>query len=93
MVTFQIESPFTPEMESLIPDQRECFRKLFEKGKLLSYTVGANRKTMWAILLVEAESELVNILDKFPMSYFLTYQYQEVYVHETISMVPSMSLN
>ena len=93
MVVFDIETPFTSEMEALIPEQRMFFGDLFEAGKLLSYTVSTDRQKMWTILAVEAESELILLIDQFPMLYFLSYQYQEVFIHETLSMVPSMSLN
>ncbi len=93
MVEFEVPQPLTPEIIALIPDQRETIDSLFMAGKMLSYSFAMDRSKLWAIVLAENESELLQIIDKLPMTYMMDYDYSELMFHNTVHMVPSMSLN
>lgn len=93
MVVFNLDSPFTEEMKSLVPEQKEAFDDLFSSGSLLSYTVSMERTQMWAIFLAQAESELISYIDGLPMIPFMEFDYHEILFHNTVHLMPSMSLN
>jgi len=93
MITFDIDSPFTEEMLDLIPDQKNAMDELFASGNLLSYTVSVDRTQMWAIMLAEEENELLAAIDDFPMFPFMDFDYHEIMFHNTVHLMPSMSLN
>ena len=93
MIEFNLPRPITEEFMSLVPEQRACVSKLFHKGSLISYTLDQNRTKLWVILMADDESELLYLIDLFPMSDFMDYNYHELMFHETVAMIPSMSLN
>ena len=93
MVIFNIPSPLSEEMLDLIPEQRAAMDELFTTGKLLSYTVSLDRSKLWAIFLAEEESELFSYIDRFPMTSFMDFDYKEIMFHNTVHLMPMMSLN
>ena len=93
MVIFDLDSPFTEEMIELVSDQKAVMDDLFASGKLISYTVSVDRTQMWAIMLAEEESELISYIDNFPMIHYMDFDYKEIMFHNTVHLMPSMSLN
>jgi muconolactone delta-isomerase len=93
MVEFTILDPYNNGLEKLIPNQQKEVYKLFQQGKLLTYTLASNRSKLWAIFLSESESELVQILTKLPLHNFMDYDYTELLFHNSASHSPTMSLN
>ena len=93
MVSFDILYPMGEELVALIPEQRDAINKLFHQGVLLSYTLNLERTKLWAVLQIENESRLINIVDNLPMSRFMDYNYDELTFHNSLHMIPSISLN
>lgn len=83
----------TADFMSLVPEQRACVAQLFRKGSLLSYTLNQNRSKLWIIMTASDDSELLYLIDLFPMSMYMDYNWHELMFHETVSMIPTMSLN
>ena len=80
-------------MLDLIPEQKTAMDELFTSGKLLSYTVALDRSKLWAIFLAEEESELISYIDHFPMTSYMDFDYKEIMFHNTVHLMPTMSLN
>ena len=93
MVEFQVPPLLTDEMLALIPDQQEQVNKLFIQGKMLSYSLSVDRSKLWAVFIAGSESELINHIDSLPMTYLMDYNYHELMFHNTVHLIPSMSLN
>lgn len=93
MVIFDLPSPFGEDMLDLVPEQKAAMDDLFEDGRLLSYTVALDRSQMWAIMLAEEESQLISYIDNFPMTNYMDFDYKEIMFHNTVHLMPSMSLN
>ena len=93
MVDFQVPFSMSPEFTSRIPEQRKRVNDLFVNGKLLSYTLSANKDRLWAIFLVTTESELLHLIDSFPLTIYMDYQYHELLFHQSLRLLPSLSMN
>lgn len=93
MVIFDLPTPLSEELMDLIPEQKTVMDDLFASGKLLSYTVSLDRTQVWAIILAEEESELISYIDHFPMTSYMDFDYKEIMFHNTVHLMPTMSLN
>jgi len=93
IVEFDILDPYDPVLYAGIPDQRQVVNDLFTSGKLVTYTLTMDRSKLWAIFVVSAESELINLIDRLPLSQYMDYQYKELMFHQSIRLLPTMSLN
>ncbi|MBK9255447.1 MAG: hypothetical protein IPM42_08170 [Saprospiraceae bacterium] len=93
MVEFLLPPVFTKEMADTIPEQRTVVDTFFLEGKLLSYTLAADRQKLWAIFMCHSESELIEQIESLPMTVYFEYRYHEVLFHEMVSLIPTLSLN
>ena len=93
MVEFYVPQPLTEDFLDMIPKQREAVDELFATGKLLSYSLAMDRSTLWAIMLADNESELITLIDSLPMSAYMDFDYSELMFHNTVHLMPTMSLN
>ena len=93
MVEFIIPDDFTEEMSETIAHQRLKVDYYFYNGKLLAYTLAADRSKLWAIVVCHSEAELVNLIENLPMTKFMDYTYHQVLFHEMVTKFPTFSLN
>ena len=93
MVEFDIPQPLAEELLDMVPDQRDSLDQLFSSGKLLSYTVAADKSKVWAVMMAESESELLSYIDELPMTPYMDYDYHELMFYNTVHFMPAMSLN
>lgn len=93
MVVFDLPDDFTEEMINTISRQRRKVDQYFQTGKLVSYTLAADRRLLWAIFSCNDVSELKKLVDKLPMTRFFSYSYHDVMFHSTANAFPSFSLN
>jgi hypothetical protein len=56
----------TAEFMQLIPPQRMMVNELMAEGILSSYALAADRSKLWCIFEVETETEVFDILGRFP---------------------------
>lgn len=93
MVEFTIPTPLPDDMFQMIPQQREEVDNLFTAGRLLSYTLSVEKNKLWAVFLASSESELLSYIDQLPLSKYIEYNYYELMFHQSLKLLPSMSLN
>jgi len=93
MVEFVVPQHVIDQILDLVPDQRASLDELFASGKLLSYTVSANKTKIWAIMMAESESELLSYIDGLPMTPYMDFDYHELMFYNTVHFMPTMSLN
>jgi len=93
MVEFDILYPLEEELVALIPDQRTAVNDLFTDGVLHSYTLNIDRTKLWAVFQLENESNLIRIIDSLPMTRYMDYTYHELTFHNSLNMIPAISLN
>ena len=82
MVEMSLPVPINQEFASLIPDQRMTIGKLMGAGKILSYTLTADRTRLWTVVLAPTEEEVVKILGSFPIISWTRYTIHELFFHE-----------
>ena len=92
MVEFEVPE-LTPFMLGMIPEQREAIDEMMVKGKMISYSLSMNRDKAWSLMLADNESELLQIIDELPMSSYMSFNYKELMFHNTVHLIPAMSLN
>jgi len=93
MVTFNIPDPVPAELMAQIPEQRKVVNELFTSGKLASYTLTMDRTILWAVFFTSSESELIQLIDKMPLVQYADYDYYELMFHQSLRLLPTMSLN
>ena len=98
MKSYMVEVPLPAEPPqeffALIPSQRMKIAELMTKRKIISYTVSADRRKLWIVMVAESEQEARNILIEQPMDKYFRYTFHELMFHEMAGMAfPSVSLN
>ena len=93
MVEFVVPTPLPDELFQMIPEQRKEVDNLFTSGHLLSYTLSMERNKLWAVFLAGSESELLSHIDQLPLSKYMEYNYYELMFHQSLKLLPTMSLN
>jgi len=93
MVEFAVPAPFPQELYHFIPKQRSVVNDLFTSGKLVSYTLSMDLTKLWVIFLASTESELITLVDKLPLTSYMDYDYTELRFHQSLKLLPTMSLN
>lgn len=93
MVEFSVPSPFPQHLYEIIPHQRVSVNELFTAGKLISYTLSMDMTRLWAVFLASTESELITLVDRLPLSQYMDYNYSELRFHQSLKLLPAMSLN
>lgn len=77
----------------MIPRQRVNVNEMFNSGKLISYTLSMDLSKLWAVFISESESELLSLVDKLPLSQYMDFDYTELRFHQSLKLLPTMSLN
>jgi muconolactone delta-isomerase len=93
---FELElADMTEDMESMIPLHREYINKLFAQGRILSYSVSANRTMVWCVINAEDEQEAMQLVLEFPLfQYFTEVTCNPLLFHNTLpATLPAISLN
>ncbi len=93
---FQIDLPeITEEIAAIIPDHRDHINKLFEDGRMLSYSVSQHRSLIWCVIASEDEQESMQIVLQFPLyPYFTDIVCHPLLFHNALSTaLPGISLN
>ena len=93
MVELDVPKPFPEKLMIMLPPQRDSIDSLFSSGKLLSYTVAADKSKVWAVMMAESESELLSYIDELPLTPYMDFDYCELMFYNTVHFMPAMSLN
>ena len=93
MVEFDIRYADVEMFMSMIPEQRTIVDLYFRDGTLMSYSLNINRSKLWAVFNVENENKLLLLIDALPLSQFMDYNYHELMFHNSLHLIPSISLN
>lgn len=94
MAEVKLPKTLTEDFVKLIPEQRELVNKLMIDGKLLSYSLSADRGKLWALFLAESKMEVEEILNDFPIEKYMTYVVSELMFSEnSIHKLSQFSMN
>ena len=93
MVEFDLSLADLNELYHLAPQQQERVNELFLRGKIHTYSLSMIYDKLWAVFVVESESELVNLIESLPATTYLDYNYHELMFHQSLGVMPNYSLN
>lgn len=94
MVTMTLPADWPRALAESIPAQRELVNRLLAEGVVQSYSVSADRTTVWLVLVVEDSPAAVDIvLSGFPISPFAEYTWEPLLFTNDSSSVMHYSLN
>lgn len=81
MIDIQLPDDFTQDFIELIPYQRALIDQLMNEGKILTYSLAANRSKLWVIVDANNRHEVYNILSGFPIFDFIKSTVSELAFH------------
>jgi muconolactone delta-isomerase len=94
MINIALPLEWTQEFVMKIQLQRQHINKLFDTGKLLSYSLSEDRSKLWVILIALNENDLLNMLSQFPLIDYMDVEYTELMFHNTsANMFPPLIYN
>ncbi len=86
MVIATLPDYFEEKFIEKIPFQRERVRELLSKKIMLSYSLSADRSTLWMVVLAHSRESVEHILRTLPLYEFLQYNIIELMIHNTVEM-------
>jgi muconolactone delta-isomerase len=95
MVVFRLPDPMPEEFVSLIPDQRTRVNEMMVEGRMMSYSLAADRSELWSVIKAESEIDVIRLLSELPLHSYMSFDISELAFHNHIafSSVPAFSLN
>jgi hypothetical protein len=88
MIVIHFTASLTEEFAALIPEQRAQINKLMEKGIITSYSLSADRGTLWITLLASSEEAVDKTLRMMPLYIFMEYTTAELMFHNSPVYAP-----
>jgi muconolactone delta-isomerase len=83
MIIVRFATSFNEEFASLVPDQRAQINRLMEKGIITSYSLSADRGTLWITLLATSVEAVEITLRMMPLFKFMRYEVVELMFHNS----------
>ena len=83
MIIIRFISSFSEEFAALIPNQRMQINRLMEKGIITSYSLSADRGTLWVTLLATSVEAVEKTLRMMPLFKFMRYDIVELMFHNS----------
>lgn len=83
MIIIRFAASFDEEFINLIPDQRAQINRFMEKGIITSYSLSADRGTLWVTLLATSLEAVERTLRMMPLFKFMRYDVVELMFHNS----------
>ena len=94
MITFRLPADWPAALLEVIPEQRAQVHKLLAEGVIQSYSVSADRQTVWMVVVVDDQDGSVDeLLADFPIMRFARVRWQPLLFTSDSSSVMHYSLN
>lgn len=95
MVEFLLPAEMTEEFIAKIPMQRSKVNQMMQAGKLMTYSLAADRSKLWAVFKAENEYEVMKMIAEFPLKDHMEHTIVELMFHNTVTALkfPLYSLN
>jgi hypothetical protein len=94
MVIIKLPGELTEEFVLLIPKQRAHIDKLMDEGKILQYSLAADRSFLWVTVIAESEKMVLELLQTFPLIDFMSPVITELAFHNSVSNeLPKLIMN
>ena len=83
MIIIRFITSFNEEFVDLLPNQRVQINRLMEKGIITSYSLSADRGTLWVTLLATSLEAVEKTLKMMPLFKFMHYDVVELMFHNS----------
>ena len=83
MIIIRFTDPMSEELLSLIPHQRMQIQYLMKKRIIMSYSLSADRGTLWATVLATSPEAAEKTLRMMPLFKFMNYEIVELMFHNS----------
>ncbi len=83
MIIIRFATSWTEEFLTLIPSQRVQINRLMEKRIITSYSLSADRITLWLTLFATSQEAAEKTLRMMPLFKFMRYDVVELMFHNT----------
>jgi muconolactone delta-isomerase len=83
MIIIRFITSFNEEFVDLLPNQRIQINRLMEKGIITSYSLSADRGTLWVTLLATSLEAVEKTLRMMPLFKFMRYDVIELMFHNS----------
>jgi muconolactone delta-isomerase len=83
MIIIRFITSFNEEFVDLLPNQRVQINRLMEKGIITSYSLSADRGTLWVTLLATSLEAVEKTLRMMPLFKFMRYDIIELMFHNS----------
>lgn len=94
IVTMSLPADWPRALAECIPAQREMVNRLLAEGVVQSYSVAADRATVWLVLVVDDSPAAVDVvMSAFPIIDFADYTWEPLLLTNDSSSVMHYSLN
>lgn len=94
MVIIKLPGELTEDFVLLIPKQRAHIDKLMDEGKILQYSLAADRTYLWVTIVAESEQKVMDILATFPLIGYMSPVITELAFHNSVSNeLPKLIMN
>jgi len=94
MVTITFPAEFDEEFIELIPPQRAMVNALMGKGIITSYSLSADRQTLWMTMMGISGESVLSTLQQMPLFRFMSFEMRELMFHHApVFAQPAFSLN
>ena len=93
MIEFELPEKLTEEFMTLIPKQRKVVNRMMVEGTLKSYSLALDRSVLWVIVEADSEFEVMEIIEKMPLSDFMHPFISELLFHNGMEIHSPFSLN
>ncbi|MDP2302840.1 MAG: hypothetical protein Q8N03_10510 [Ignavibacteria bacterium] len=92
----EIDLPFDlgEEFVSKIPHQRVAVDRLFQLGKIRTYSLALDRRKLWIVASAESEEQVADLISQFPIYDYIKFDIFKLNFHNTAKIgFPQVSLN
>jgi muconolactone delta-isomerase len=94
MVTITFPADIDDEFIALIPRQRAMVNELMGKGIMTSYSLSADRQTLWVTMMGASEEQALATLEQMPLFRFMAVEMRALMFHQSpVFAEPRFSLN
>jgi len=93
LCTFYLPSQLDQEFWEVIPRHRNYINNLMREEVIITYSVNHNRSKGWVVLNAESEIEATAIIDRFPISRYISYEMDELFIFDCMIGAPKLVMN
>jgi len=93
LCTFYLPDLLKDDFWAIIPSHRQHINELMREEVIITYSVNGLRTKGWVVLNAESEIEAAEMIDKFPIRKFITYELDELFIFDTMIGAPKLVMN